>query len=247
MNLIIDIGNSQSKAALFSADKLKTLTCVRGEITTSKLKKFVDTKGKIDAVILSSVINHLPSLNQFLSKKFNFIELNTATRLPIKNLYESPGTLGKDRIANAAGANFLFPDQNILSIDAGTCIKYDFVNSKNQYLGGAISPGIEMRFQALHHFTAQLPLVEKFNLNTNLVGKNTNESIISGVQNGVNAEVSGIINRYKEKYKNVIIIFTGGDHHSFKNFVSKKNRIFAVPDLTLLGLNTILNYNNEVV
>lgn len=181
-------------------------------------------------------------------RNYKFIELSGKTSLPVKNLYKTPETLGKDRIANAAGANYYFPGRNVLSIDAGTCIKYDFVNSENEYSGGAISPGLDMRFKALHHFTAQLPLIKKMKSGgENLIGQTTKDSILSGVQNGVMAEISGIINQYRDKFKKVSVIITGGDSIFINTLVSKKNRIFAVPDLTLLGLNIILDFNNETI
>lgn len=176
------------------------------------------------------------------------MELNEKTKLPLKNRYKTPGTLGKDRLATAVGANYLFPSRNVLAIDAGTCIKYDFVNSKNEYLGGAISPGLDMRFKALHHFTAHLPQLKKMKTaNVNLIGRTTRDSILSGVQNGAIAEISGMIKCYQDKYENVHVILTGGDSVFIRTLVSEKNRIFAAPDLTLLGLNVILNYNNEFI
>lgn len=245
MNLVIDIGNTQSKAAVFSGEKIVASEIFPGESGVSKLKAFIHNNEKINSAILSSVVNHSGAINKFLRTNFNFIELNEKTKLPIKNSYKTPQTLGKDRLANAVGANYLFPNQNVLCIDAGTCIKYDFINSKNEYLGGAISPGLDMRFKSLHHFTANLPLLEKKKLYIILTGQTTGDSIFSGVQNGTLAEISGIIKQYRDNFKNLIVIFTGGDSEFFNSFVSKKNHIFADSYLTLIGLNAILNYNNE--
>lgn len=248
MNLIIDIGNTQAKAAVFLEEKLIALKIFKGEPGIAGLKNFLKNQPAIKSAILCSVINHSPEVNKFLKISYKFIELNEKSGLPVKNLYKTPGTLGTDRIATAAGANYLFPGRNVLAIDAGTCIKYDFVNSKNEYLGGAISPGLDMRFKALHSFTAHLPLIKKIKAGKkNLVGQTTKDSIRSGVQNGVIAEISGIINQYRNKFEDVSAILTGGDSVFINTIVSKKNRIFAVPDLTLLGLNIILNFNNETI
>lgn len=247
MDLIIDIGNTQTKAAIFKDGKKLEWKLFPGQIGISDLKLFAKNL-KIKSAILSSVADHSKDIDNFLQKKFTFIELSNKTPLPIKNLYQTPGTLGKDRIANAVGAHSFYPGKNVLVIDAGTCIKYDFVNAKGQYQGGAISPGIDMRFKALHQFTSQLPSIKKSSIiNCPLIGKTTRDSILSGVQNGILLEITGAIKLYREKFKEVIIIFTGGDSRFFKTLISKKNRIFAGPDLTLLGLNAILNFNNETI
>lgn len=244
MNLVLDIGNTRTKAAVFYANKLVCDQTFTGKVTLKRLQNFLEKKS-ISSAILCSVIHHPKAINTFLNTNYFFIELTEKTKLSVKNRYQTPKTLGKDRLANAAGANALFPGENVLSIDAGTCIKYDFVNAKNEYLGGAISPGITMRFKALHSFTAKLPLLQKSRTKQPIfIGKNTRESIHSGVQYGVMAEVKGIIRLYQEKYKKLIVVFTGGDAAFLNINVSEKNRIFTVPDLTLLGLNAILNCNN---
>jgi type III pantothenate kinase len=143
-------------------------------------------------------------------------------------------------LANAVGAARIFPGKNCLVIDAGTCIKYDFVNAKGEYLGGAISPGITMRYQALHAFTAQLPLV-KAQPHVKLTGNSTASAIVSGVQNGALSEIEHVILQYKKQYKPLKIVVTGGDWGLFANQI--KSHIFAAPDLTLMGLNQILENN----
>jgi type III pantothenate kinase len=144
-------------------------------------------------------------------------------------------------VANVVGAASLFPKQNCLITDAGTCIKFDFINAKKQYLGGAISPGISMRFKALHHYTDKLPLI-KPQKKVMLIGNSTKNSIASGVQNGALAEIENIILRYKKKFGGIKVILTGGDMEPFARNI--KSDIFAAPHLTLIGLNEILNFNS---
>ena len=157
-------------------------------------------------------------------------------------MYETPETLGVDRIALVSGAVKKFPNKNILIIDAGTCITFDFVNDKTVYFGGAISPGIEMRYKSLHAFTSKLPILEK-NYPQNFIGKNTIESINSGIVNGVTQEIKGVINQYKKKYTDLTVVLTGGDI----NFLAKqlKSSIFAHQNFLLEGLNEILIFNKN--
>jgi len=170
----------------------------------------------------------------------NFIYLNKKTKLPIINLYESPDTLGKDRLAAIIGANNIFKNQDVLVIDAGTAITFDFINKNNEYIGGNISPGLEMRYKSLNLFTSKLPLIKK-DEKFNLIGKNTKEAIISGVQNGLVFEIDSYINIFKEKFNNIKIILTGGDSFFFEHKL--KNCIFAEVFLIAIGLNKILIYN----
>jgi type III pantothenate kinase len=158
------------------------------------------------------------------------------------NKYDSPETLGKDRLAAAVAGNHLFPNQNVLVIDAGTCIKYDFINAQAEYLGGAISPGLQMRFNALHIFTEKLPLIELTVFKT-LIGKNTTDSLLSGVINGTLSEIDGIIDQYREIYPEIQIVLSGGDA---EYLVGKlKKGIFAVSNIVLQGLKIILDYNDK--
>ena len=180
------------------------------------------------------------------------IELSQSTPLPINLNYATPNTLGVDRIALAVGANSLFPNNNVLAIDTGTCVTFDFVGEDEGYLGGAISPGLSMRLLSLHNETKMLPFIETPNPITTieLIGKDTKSSILSGVINGLENEIVGTINNYSLKYNNLIVLFTGGDSTYFKNrstilLDSKKNKIFADPYLTLKGLNVILDYNEN--
>ena len=241
MNLVIDMGNTSVKLGLFGSGELKA-HLVLPEFKMSELENFLKENGNPQNAILSSVVKDNQELETFLGNKFFLIKLDSKTFLPIAKLYKTPETLGNDRIAAAVGANNLFPSQNVLAIDAGTCIKYDFVNAENQYLGGNISPGIDMRFKALNAFTAQLPLVSKAEDNE-LCGGSTEQAIRLGVQLGAMEEVKGIINRFKQRYGDMKIVLTGGDLPFFDNEL--KNHIFADPFLTLRGLNVILNYNAD--
>lgn len=166
--------------------------------------------------------------------------LTSATELPIRNLYLTPKTLGTDRLANAVAGNFLFPRKNVLVIDVGTCIKYDFVNARAEYLGGSISPGLSMRFRAMHEFTGKLPMVSEERPKV-LTGRSTSEAMQTGVFAGVEEEIRGVISRYKKKYVQLAVVITGGDS---RRFVRELNlSIFAAPDLVNLGLNEITRFN----
>ena len=254
MNLVIDIGNTLSKATIFDGTNLKNLFSFKN-LTKEKLKILHRDYPEIKNIILSSVVGNTKEFSDFLKTNFmpsektkdsTFIKLSYKTKLPIENLYHSPKTLGNDRIAAAVGANAMFRNQNVLVVDAGTCIKYDFVNAKNQYLGGGISPGIEMRFKALHQFTDKLPFI-RYELFDKLIGQNTKESVLSGVINGVMEEVHGIISRYKKQFPNLKIIFSGGH----LKFLSENNNIFVGYNILIdsflvpKGLNNILNFNEH--
>lgn len=163
--------------------------------------------------------------------------------LPFKSEYATPETLGADRIAAVAGASKLFPGENVLAIDLGTCITYDFITMQNIYKGGAISPGINMRFKAMKHFTARLPKLPVPDNLPDITGDSTRSCMESGVLNGVSFEIEGMVAAYK-KFGEIKIILTGGDAFIFeKKF---KEYIFAAPDLVLIGLNVILQHNVEI-
>ncbi|MFM9944950.1 MAG: type III pantothenate kinase, partial [Bacteroidia bacterium] len=189
-------------------------------------------------IIISSVTNDdLGSFYHYFSK---LIVLDFKTNVPVIKKYRTPETLGNDRLAAAVGASVLFKDQNRLVIDTGTAIKYDFVNSKNEYIGGSISPGADMKFKALHHFTRKLPLTVK-KVKYKLTGESTEEALLSGVMFGTLMEMQGFIDSYSEINENIKVIMTGGDHPYFA--AKLKGTIFAEPDLVLKGLFEILKYN----
>jgi type III pantothenate kinase len=239
LNLIIDTGNTRTKLALYKNDKLQSLKKVKNKKTLSVLKNlFQDTS--ISNAIISSVADIDDEVLFFLEDKINsLIILNSATKIPFKNLYRTPKTLGVDRIALMAASQNNYPNTNVLVIDAGTCITYDLLNAKNEYFGGAIAPGINMKYKAMHHFTANLPLLKpKANVS---IGNSTKNAMHQGVINGTLLEIEGIINQYKKNNDNLTVVLTGGD----TIFLAKllKSSIFANPNFLLEGLNHILNYN----
>ena len=200
-----------------------------------------DEHPQLTQAILSSVKPVDEEILQFLSGNFDlFIELDHQTELPIENLYETPETLGKDRLAAAVGANELFPDQNLLIIDAGTAITYDLVSEKNEFIGGNISPGLQMRFKALNHFTGKLPLVSYSDEFQN-IGRNTIDAIRAGVQNGILYEIAQTIELFNKNYQNLQIVMTGGDSIFFDKKLNYS--IFVHFNITLIGLNRILEHN----
>jgi len=238
MNLVIDRGNSTAKVGVFSDETLLYSTVFekfgRGEVV-SLLKEF-----GISKAILSSVIDIECELVDYLDGVFEkFILLDENTPLPIENLYKTPETLGKDRIAACVGANYLKPDTNLLVIDAGTAVTYDVVNAKNQYVGGNISPGLEMRNRALHTFTQKLPLIEMKDT-VPMLGATTDEALLAGIVNGLIYEMEGYISSVSSVYPNLSIFLTGGDTFYFERKL--KSPIFANQNILLTGLNRILNF-----
>ena len=241
MNLIIDVGNTRVKAAVFENDTLIEVAIFSNDELLNKVDFFIK-KHTINHGIISSVKHLSENVLKKLRNKIPFLVLDSFTKVPFQNLYETPKTLGVDRIALVANAVEKYPNKNVLIIDAGTCITFDFVNEKQEYLGGAISLGIEMRYKALQYYTSKLPLIEK-NIPENYIGKSTEENMHSGVINGVLNEINGVINQYESEKSFLTVVLTGGD----ANFLAKqlKSSIFANPNFVLEGLNTILIYNNE--
>jgi type III pantothenate kinase len=237
LKLIIDIGNTAVKAAIFDDKKLIS-SAVLNNCTLENLLIFVGEKTISHAIISSvkSVDTDLEKIIQHFDAHF----LNENTLLPITIDYKTPITLGKDRIAVVVGVSFSFPKQDVLVLDAGTCLTIDFINKEKVYKGGRISPGIRMRYKALNQFTSNLPL-SKFSESSMLMGDDTSSSIISGVQQGILAEVREIINIYRMENKDTIIAVTGGDCFFFEKEL--KSSIFANPFLVMEGLNEILDYN----
>jgi len=239
LNLIVDIGNTRIKAGLFEKNEL-ILDFVFESAAAFPMSELF-AKYPIKHCIVATVVDKMDAFILELKEQAKTLVFTSETPSPLKNLYRSVQSLGSDRLAAAVGGNFLFPDKNMLVIDAGTCIKYNFVSSKNEYLGGAISPGLQMRFKALSTFTSRLPLLDlDDNFNT-LIGSTTNESILSGVEIGAIAETEGIIEQYKQLYPDIIIVLTGGDVNFFEKRL--KSRIFTDSFLILKGLNSILEHN----
>ncbi|MFD1551751.1 pantothenate kinase [Putridiphycobacter roseus] len=237
MNLILDQGNTYLKAAIFNGKDLME----KENFSYDAIEKFEEyCKLKhISNAIISSVVHKQISL-EFLNLK-KIIHLDENTGIPITNNYTTPKTLGRDRLANAVGAWSLKKNENILIIDAGTCIKYDLMDKTGTYLGGNISPGLKMRFEALHTLTDKLPLIKVDKTLKQEFGTDTQTSIQCGVLLGMQEEINGFINRYKQQFNQLTIFMTGGDSIYFDK--TDKNHIFAVENLTLIGLNEILNHN----
>ena len=240
MELILDIGNTRTKYATFSNGLLES----KGYCSDNELDAVIDTHiGLVKKVLVSSV-KPLSNEREISFKKMssNVLFLNSKLKTPFTNDYETPKTVGSDRLALAAGALLIYPNKAILIIDIGTCMTFDFVSDKGNYIGGAISPGLQMRLKALHQFTGKLPLVA-VNEPQDLIGRNTIESILSGVVNGMKAEIDGIIDAYKLRYPQVKIILTGGDITFFDKKL--KNSIFADADILLKGMHFILEHNSD--
>jgi type III pantothenate kinase len=240
VNLTIDIGNTVTKIAVFNKNQLTEIFYDRnGSLDT--LPEIGDKYGIENGIVAAVKDIGANARKQIEKCRFPVLWLTQETKLPVVNLYQTPQTLGYDRIAAVVGANDRFPGKNILVIDAGTAITYEFIDAESQYHGGNISPGLQMRFQALHHCTGRLPLIQRQG-EVALVSKNTETAIRSGVVKGIEYEIMGYISAFKEKYPDLLIFLTGGEVFSFDTRL--KNIIFADKFLVLKGLNRILNYNN---
>lgn len=239
MNLIIDIGNTRIKAALFENAELKHFFVF--ESTNALIEAGLFETYPIKHCIVATVVDSVEYFIDQLKEKTQTQVFTSQMPVPIINLYLSANTLGSDRLAAAVGGASLFPGKNVVVIDAGTCLKYNFVNSNNEFVGGAISPGLKMRFKALNTFTSKLPLLDVNEKFDSLIGTTTAESILSGVEMGIIAEVEGLIDSYKELFPDINVVLTGGDANFFEKRL--KRRIFADSFLILKGLNCILDHN----
>ena len=234
MNLIIDFGNTSTKAAVFEEDTMQQLwTDARLEDLVKKSRDY-----DVDNIFVSTVSVAKKDIAQAFDQEVGF--LSHETPVPFKNNYTTKETLGLDRIAAVAGATMYCDNQHCLIIDIGTCITYDFLSSDLVYEGGSISPGLDMRFRALHELTAGLPLVS-FDPDSPLIGKSTRTSITSGVLFGMEGEMQEMIRRYTTDFENLKTILCGGGAKFFENRL--KGAIFAAPELVLRGLNRILRYD----
>ena len=242
MNLVVDIGNSLVKMAVFQEDILLKKKISLRQDFLKNLEELSQKFPEISFAMLSSVSKTPSAWIERLKKQYQLFILDQQLPQLFNNLYATPTTLGNDRIALVSAACKKFPGKNVLVIDAGTCVTYDFKNDVEAYFGGAISPGLQMRFRALHTFTENLPLLEPED-EVKLVGDSTKTSIQSGVIFGLTAEIEGVITQYEALYKDLTIIFTGGD----AQFLCKrfKNSIFANSNFLLEGLNYILEFNKS--
>ncbi|AEH00431.1 type III pantothenate kinase [Lacinutrix sp. 5H-3-7-4] len=242
MNLIIDVGNTHTKIAIFEENKLAEKVRIETSNSKAEIENFKKKYRNLKKAIVSSVGKLDQDTLSFLEAEFKLQILSHKTKLPFKNLYRTPKTLGIDRIALVCASIKQFPDKNVLIIDAGTCITYDFISAKNEYLGGAISPGIRMRYKAMHNLTANLPLLET-EIPRNFIGDSTTSAMHCGVVNGVLNEIDGSIAQYQEKFSDLTVILTGGDTKMLSKQL--KSSIFANSNFLLQGLNFILQYNTH--
>lgn len=241
MNLIIDIGNTVAKMAVLKGAAM--VEVVYDSNTALERLPDICRKYAVERAVVATVIDLDERVRAQISRlSVPVLWLDADTPLPITNLYETLRTLGYDRIAAVVGANEQFPGRDILVIDAGTCITYEFIDADARYHGGNISPGLQMRFKALHQFTGRLPMVA-LEGRVLPMGKDTDTAIRAGVLKGIEYEISGYVTAMKHKYPELLFFLTGGDDFSFDT--NLKSIIFADRFLVLKGLNRILNYNND--
>ena len=243
-HLVIDIGNSRTKLAVFQGTTLLRTEKV-AKLDTNILSEFLNN-AEITHSIISSVNDEITALEDLLKEKTKYIRFSPLLQTGITNNYKSPATLGLDRLAGILGAMALFPGRNCLVIDAGTCITYDSINKDGVYEGGSISPGLKMRLKAMHNFTGRLPEVELIDYK-DWQGYDTKSAMLSGVMNGAFEEVKGFIEIYNSKYSELQLVLCGGDSIFFDYRL--KNSIFAhalktEPDLVLIGLNEVILQND---
>jgi len=241
MYLVIDRGNTNIKIGIGTLEGFVEVFLFQ---TLQHFQSVVE-QYKITSCIISSVAKEdelWDALYQFLESKYLVKVFHHEMQLPLINDYQSE-KLGADRIAAAVAASMIFNQKNVLVVDAGTCINYEFVTQDKQYKGGAISPGMCMRLQAMHVFTGKLPLIQQIAAWPTLIGNDTSSSMLSGAINGMGYEIDGFIDAYRAQYEDLIVVLTGGDGAFFANTLKNKN--FVAPNLVLTGLLYILNYNNE--
>ena len=242
MLLVIDVGNTQIKLAVFEQNTLIN----KKSIPYSEWKKEVENTliffSEIKNIAVASVGKLQKGDFLGITKDVSVYFFSHQSKFPYLNQYATPETLGIDRMVLAAGAVLQFPNQNRLVIDAGTCITYDFVDANDVYHGGAISPGIRLRYESLHNYTAELPLLTR-EIPQKLIGNSTKQSIHSGIINGVSLEIEGFISSILNKNDNFIIILTGGDSEFLAERL--KNTIFANPNFLLESLNQTYQYNHN--
>jgi type III pantothenate kinase len=242
VNIVIDIGNTTAKVAVFDRERLIEVFHQSNQ-SLDGLPKII-SKYPVSQGIFASVID----LNWIIKSQLRHLpiqitSLSNIPKLPIINLYKSPETLGDDRLAAVVGANAELPGKDILVIDAGTAITYDLINAAGEYIGGNISPGKSLRFRALHRFTSHLPLIDE-NGEIPMIGKETPSAIRAGVITGIKHEMIGYIEEFKQVYPDLYIFLTGGDGIHFEEEL--KGQVKSDKYLVLKGLNRILNYNEEV-
>lgn len=245
-NLVVDIGNSSVKLGVFQKRVLvfeQTIQQLTEELVCQLCKRF-----QVENSLISTVKNEISDLEQCLMEQSRYIRFSHTTPVPIQNLYETPYSLGLDRLAAMVAVSAVYPKKNTLVIDAGTCITYDMLPADDRYFGGSISPGLTMRLKALHEFTGRLPLVALNTHFSDVLGRTTEQSILSGVLQGALGELISFIEKYQQQYSEVGVVLCGGDAHFFDTQL--KNSIFAsnvslIPNLILIGLNEIIHHQHD--
>ena len=239
MNLVVDIGNTLLKLAVFDGGRLVAQQCV-GEL---REETFAGLLGgaRVARAVVASTRGEVPAIVEAVRRHTDYLlEFTSQTPMPIGNAYLTPATLGRDRLAAAVGAATLYPRRNALIVDFGTAVTLDFVSADGVFRGGCISPGMAMRFRALHEYTAALPLCDATD-SAELLGRTTDEAVRLGVMNSLAFEIEGYIARMQGEIEDLCVIFTGGDTNFFAKRI--KNTIFANCNLVFWGLNRILEYN----
>ena len=245
MNLVIDEGNTLIKVAVYDGGKQQFFEVFEKDNFQQQFLTRVPLQGCTHAIIATVVAEAEKRFSFLSSLVSHYVMMSAQTPVPFTNRYATPHSLGIDRIALVAGAVSRFPQHNTLIIDAGTCLTFDFVNKKNEYLGGAIAPGIAMRLKAMHHFTSKLPLISEQDFdNQQFIGANTQDCMLSGVYNNIVCEIDGVIAQYTQKYPDLTTILTGGNQIYLEKRI--KNRIFAGSFVLLEGLNAILEYQKQL-
>ena len=240
ISLCLDFGNTRQKVGVFNGRNF--LKEINLPDTSLQSIEALLNEWNPEKIILSSVINHDPAIETYMAEKTKFHRLNYTSQLPLTTPVGKPETIGADRLALVAAAVDLFPNIHNLVIGLGTCITYNFINNQHEFLGGSISPGMNMRFRAMHEQTALLPYI-KAETQFPLIGFDTKTNLLSGVIWGMSKEIDGIIDEYALKYSNFNVLLTGGDMPFFVPHL--KNRIFADPNLIFKGLYAISEFNNR--
>lgn len=237
--LCLDFGNTRLKAAIFRNGELEKIFFLREDVVVH-LQELLDEYRPASS-ILSSVVNHDPAIEPLLAERTRFHRLSNLSKLAFTIPVGKPETVGTDRLAVAAAAVHFFPGMNNLAIVMGSCVTYNFITARHELIGGSISPGMHMRFRALHEYTARLPLV-KGDWNVPVIGYDTLTNIQSGVVFGLAKEIDGIIDEYKNRFGNFNVLLTGGDLPIIAPHL--KNKIFADPELIFKGLYAICQLNH---